>query len=1030
MADPFAAYAALEPPKSKGDPFAAYAAPRATPTPTHGRYDAAGLRGLWVKAGGSQADADIMAQVALNESTGDPSQTNPSGAAGLWQILPSAHPETKGMDLHDPLTNAKIAVRLHRESGLSPWEDSRSKGAYGGWGKYLANQTAPTPTASPTPAPPFGASVAEAGTVVGHDPFAAYAKVKAAPAPTPHAGAAPTGQKALPPAKPGSGPLDAFAPVLGGAARAAGTGVGNVIDVLQRPQHAVAAGLTGGVGTAAQTAVHGQSEASADQTRAQLRQKIGIAPFYDALASKSWTSPSGIVIPGHVLQGFIDFAIDTGTDPLTYLGGLGLIEKGIAAGGRVAVPALVRAVNAAEAIGKGSKIPGVQAAGRLAGQAYDFATIKGPTLRKLVARSGAEGVAQHQGLRQINSARRTMQTDLGQTLVNQYRKVVQGLTPDEEAELYKAIHEGTTAALPPKLGMRAAAFKRVTDSLAHLSADPELTRELELGKPIAGPAVGPVQRTGGGFQLPNEFERFKSDTPRGLQMPERYRQHYVPTAHDVSQFSQAQQAAGGITSLDPTAVTANAQSLEDVLHTHVPEPEPATVRMSAEDKALRERSERATLLAPELQRKVIETRLRGGASAIAAHDAEQAAARLFGVKDFSKIPPEAKAFFIESYTRPEDRSALQNLGSILKGAVDIPKHGLFALPFRHMMNIGFLSLLADPSLSNVTGTAGRFARLLLERSPEARAKILGKSLKYGVTGAPSIDRDAGWTGRIPILGEIYKASNHTLWTFDDAAKATRFQKLLTRYQRAGMAEPDAAAKAANDVGAEMVNYGERSPLTETLAYLLPFATWRTKMPGAIARATLKHPERPLALSRIAPELTGDEQQGPPGSGKVGKAYTPAADAYRALDNPAEYARAAAGWPLQMALSIAQGAGGQGNNYWTYYKNPDARYALNETVGSFPGGDYLLRFPELLGKPALTEFKDQGQPTSIIPNLIRSQTGFGLVSGPNKRELDAKRHYDEQRAIIANLRSRGYNAYADTLQKKLDTYLRYNPLFQK
>jgi len=1012
---------------------------------------------------------------------------------------------------------------------------------------------APAPAASPSLIPPSQPVQAKSG-------FTPDAKAGAAPKAPP------------PPAKPGSGPLDAFKPVLGGAARAVGTGVGNVIDVLQRPQHMTAAAITGGP-SKANTLVHGQSEASADQTRAELRQKFGITPFYDSLAKVEWTSPNGNVIPGHAVQGMIDFAIDTGTDPLTYLGGLGIIDAATARMGLKSATALAKGVNAAERTGT--------TPGRLAGQAYEFATVKGPALRGLIERNGEQGIAQHQGLRMINNARRTMQDDLGNTLVNQYRKVTQGLTEAEEHELYQAVHEGTTAQLPSKLGMRAAAFKRVTDSLAHLSGDQKLQEELRRaespnlfryqatsGQPEVSPrggtffskdkpnatytaeaglggkhltsavasaknplkVTGPYQDFGaglggvmemrgpkslrmidnivdqstgklrpenarkylqalgvpkleiehllsvsddpewayhvydriasamaqkrgfdaietereffalhpesfrapkpGGFQVGPEFQRFEGEQPRGMQMPEQYRQHYVPTAHDVSKFSQAQQAAGGITSLDPHAGVAQAESLEDVLKTHVASPEPATAKMSAEDQALKERGERAKLLAPELQRKVIEARLRGGASAIAARDAEQAAARLFGVKDFSKIPPEAKAFFVEAYTRPEDRSALQNIGHILKGAVDIPKHGLFALPFRHMMNIGFLSFLADPSLSNVTGTAGKFARLMLERSPEARAKILGKSLKYGVTGAPSIDRSPGWTGRIPILGEIYKASNHTLWTFDDAAKATRFGKLLKRYQRGGMAEPEAAAKAANDVGAEMVNYGERSPLTQALAYLLPFATWRTKMPGAIARATLKHPERPLALSRISPEITGDLQQGPPGSGKVGVAYTPMADAYRGVDNPYEFARAAAGWPLQMALAKAQQAGGQGNNYWSYYKEPNTQYALNETVGSFPGGDYLLRFPELFGKPPLTEFKDQGQPTSILPNLVRAQTGFGLKSGPSPRELAAKQHFDQQRAMIDSLRKQGYNAYADTLQKKLDTYMRYNPLFQK
>lgn len=82
------------------------------------------LKGLWIKAGGNPADADIMAAIALAESGGRPEAHNPvppDDSYGLWQInmLGGMGPERRqrwglsnNRDLFDPLTNAKAAVSL------------------------------------------------------------------------------------------------------------------------------------------------------------------------------------------------------------------------------------------------------------------------------------------------------------------------------------------------------------------------------------------------------------------------------------------------------------------------------------------------------------------------------------------------------------------------------------------------------------------------------------------------------------------------------------------------------------------------------------------------------------------------------------------------------------------------------------------------------------------------------------------------------------------------------------------------------
>jgi len=802
------------------------------------------------------------------------------------------------------------------------------------------------------------------------------------------------------------GPLAPLVPIATGAARAAGTGVGRIFDLLNRPHEAVTAAVTGGAGKLLPTLAHGQSEKSADETRAELRHKMGLDDPNSPMGSTGTYQDAP-----HWAQGVVDTAIDTATDPLTYAGGFGLLERAVKAGGK-ALPLFARAVTALEQRG-GAAAP----AARLARSSFDFANYKGGTLRQLAARSGMKGVEQFHGLKAINNARSSRAQDLGNTLVGEFRDVTKGLSDDEKTTLYDAVHRGAIDALPPNLKARAQRFSNVTDALAHLSG----TRALR------------SQLSEHGFTLPDYAKRFDTQV-RSLQRPSQYRKDYVPTAHELDTNLGVGSRPGSMAELDARIAgeakrTANEARGSGMIRTMLDATMPentlgkrTTVGLDTRDANLLERGDGAQLLEPEMQAKVIEARLRSGAKAISARDAEREAARLFGVGGFSKVPAPAKAFFQETYTQPEDKQFWNHLGDALKGAIDIPKHGLFALPFRHMANIATLSIFADPSIENITGTAGRFARLLLSRSDEARANVLGKALKYGVTGVPSGDRDAGWTGKIPLIGELYKASNHVLWSFDDAAKATRFQRLLDRYKGQGIAEPRAAYRAANEVGAELIDYSNRSPLTQFFSYVAPFATYRTKVPGAIARLVAKHPERVLVAGRASPELVGDVQQGPAGSGKVGKAYLPTADVLRAGDSPEEYARATMGYPLQMALSKISGAFGTGDHPWTYGKNPDWKYALNATAGSFPGVDAALN------KTGLGEFPKQGG--GVLSDLVRSQTGFSLTGGATPRQQRAAFHVAVERAAIAAARSAGNDAVADERERKLESYVHFNHLYEK
>jgi hypothetical protein len=106
-------------------PGAAGAAPSVT-----GSYTTATLGTLWTSQGGSSATAFEAANIAMAESSGNPSATssNPDGGTnvGLWQL------DTKGVgagytvaQLEDPATNARITIMATANgTNWSEWADS------------------------------------------------------------------------------------------------------------------------------------------------------------------------------------------------------------------------------------------------------------------------------------------------------------------------------------------------------------------------------------------------------------------------------------------------------------------------------------------------------------------------------------------------------------------------------------------------------------------------------------------------------------------------------------------------------------------------------------------------------------------------------------------------------------------------------------------------------------------------------------------------------------------------------------------
>jgi hypothetical protein len=75
--------------------------------------------------------AEIVAVAGGESSYNTDAVNRSSGATGLWQILPSAHPEFAGWNLKDPAVNARAAYSVY-SSAPNPGKITRNK-----WSAYM-----------------------------------------------------------------------------------------------------------------------------------------------------------------------------------------------------------------------------------------------------------------------------------------------------------------------------------------------------------------------------------------------------------------------------------------------------------------------------------------------------------------------------------------------------------------------------------------------------------------------------------------------------------------------------------------------------------------------------------------------------------------------------------------------------------------------------------------------------------------------------------------------------------------------------
>ena len=99
--------------------------PTTVPAQGSGNLTPTQIGELWLQAGGPISQLPIAIAVALAESGGRVTAHNPSGASGLWQLMPF----NQHGNPYNPQQNAKDAVKVFKGSGWGAWTTYTS-GAY------------------------------------------------------------------------------------------------------------------------------------------------------------------------------------------------------------------------------------------------------------------------------------------------------------------------------------------------------------------------------------------------------------------------------------------------------------------------------------------------------------------------------------------------------------------------------------------------------------------------------------------------------------------------------------------------------------------------------------------------------------------------------------------------------------------------------------------------------------------------------------------------------------------------------------
>ena len=620
-------------------------------------------------------------------------------------------------------------------------------------------------------------------------------------------------------------------------------------------------------------------------------------------------------------------ATSTVTDPLTYAGGGTKLLHGLAEAHTL--PFFTNRVGPMLARSTAGRV-----INDVAEKAHDLLGVESADKRDLAMQYGKDWVAKYGHLTGLRSAKQSAEHQTEGVIAKQFLDATKGLNNQDFTKVVQAINDGTVEQLPKELQANARKLSEITDAQKYLEADPQLKAHLDQT-----------------YTLP-EWARPLQGTPAKPRGISQVRQNYVPVlgadiAVKAPKFSGTRRVST-LLQQDPSLLQRGnipASAFED------------------------------PNAAAEFFKQSYLNRGRLTAQNLATGDILPRAAQTFpGAKPdvlFSKMielgEPKAPQYFAD----------------LAKKAQDIEKGNIFITPLGHMWNIGTLQMLRSPT--SIPKTLWEFAKTL-KMSDVERMKYFAPEIYHGAVQVGSYgDRQSAFANMLgKIAGGIenrgiqvgtpqeakilalpfrigsgwYSVVGDALWKFDDAAKAVAFRQEKAAFLKQGLSEEEAAARAAHEVNASLVDYNTRSQLAEAMSFVYPFATWRTKAPMAAGRSIARNPGVFNFMGRLSPAAVGGQTNEP--GNKATASSLPPAEMNKLLTDPMS-------WLVAGVNPMVRGAANPVINRLAQYTS---LAPPNLATYGQPTGKYLAQNTPFLGQ--YLQLSGQGMfPQSPTKQLLRT-----------------------------------------------------------
>lgn len=587
-------------------------------------------------------------------------------------------------------------------------------------------------------------------------------------------------------------------------------------------------------------------------------------------------------------------------------------------------------------------------AGSAIGWIHNQLGVDGYVKQYLARKFGAKWVDEYANLKKIKAGGQNVGVERNRIFDNHITQALSGLSDGQKMLVFRALHKNVWPKLKDSAAREAARqISDLTDAVAHYQGSGGLHKRLG----------------NQGFSLPDYAKPTAPTRALGIQKSNQYLPGYLPQPHELEVMPE---------SFDQDIANSYAEATGKPIRTS---------GLKAEDPYLKHRSGTARMVNdPGMYEEELRGRVQSAMASVGAKEAKNALAKAYGGGRFDSVPGPIKKFFEKEYTAYADMSVPQKMAMWAKTGTDFGKSGQFITPFGHGGNVSILALLSNPA-AFIKGVA-LYAKNA-GKKPEQLFAEYEDAIRAGATSSYNVERQSPFIQALNSnkftkpLGAVYAWSGKQLWSFDDAQKVALFRHLKS------LGKTD--AQAAHEVGARLIDYSTRSPVAEyARAGLAPFATYRSKMPMAVARSVLSHPENAANLGRLMPAQAGGTAQPQPGLPGYFSGYGPLAETAKLFEpgGGLEYLRSTMSPGVKVAANVPANAfldslnkkrpanAKFGHNYFTYGQEPGTSL-LQQLPGIAPLQDLSGTGP-FGGLPP-----DQRNVKGVLKNLPQ-QAGSNLL----------------------------------------------------